>query len=270
MSEKLNITDTHAHLDMPEFDGDRDQVIARAKAAGVTRIITVGTDLASSRKAVLLAHQHPELRATAGFHPHEAARMTQTDIVSLEDLTHDPSIVAIGEIGLDFYRNISPRDKQMQVLQWQLDLAGKLNLPVVIHSRQAEKEMLSGLRGWLASPTAVERQPKGVIHCFSGSWETARQYLDMGFFISLGAYIGYHSSLALRDVIKKIPRDSLVVETDCPFLPPQSYRGKRNEPSYLPLTISVLSEIFDASQTIIAADTTANAIRLFGLKTNSD
>jgi len=259
----FSMIDTHAHLDMAPFDRDRTEVIARARDAGVSMIITVGTDLESSRKAVNLAEKYPEVLATAGFHPHEAARVKKVDMANLAEIAKHPSVVAIGEIGLDFYGNRAPRETQLQALQWQLELAERLDLPVIIHCRQAEQDMLPVLHNWASSDKRPDGQPRGVIHCFSGDIETAQQYLDMGFFISFGAYIGYPSSLHLGNVIRSIPQDRLVVETDCPFLPPQGQRGKRNEPVYLPLTVGVLAKIREVSPETAAKETTRNAHHLF-------
>jgi len=259
------IVDTHAHLDMEPFQKDLDQVLARALDSGVTKIITVGIDLESSKKALKLAENHAEVLAAVGFHPHEANGVTQEDIENLAQIADHPRVVAIGEIGLDFHRNYSPREAQLRALKWQLELAEKLGLPVIIHCREAEKDMLSLLQDWAAVHKEPKGKPRGVIHCFSGDIDTARQYLDMGFFISLGAYIGYPSSHQLRHTIHSLPHDRLVVETDCPFLPPQSHRGQRNEPAYLPLTIEVLAEIRQVSPETAARETTQNARRLFGI-----
>ncbi len=260
---KLSIVDTHAHLDMAPFDKDRAEVISSAKNAGVSTIITVGTDLESSRKAIGIAENYSGVLATVGFHPHEAARLKRETIVKLAEVANHPRVVAIGEIGLDFYRNRAPRTLQLQALKWQLELAAEINLPVIIHSRQAKKDMLTLLHDWTSSYKQQSGQPRGVIHCFSDDVETAQRYLDMGFFISFGAYIGYPSSGHLNNVIRSIPPDRLVIETDSPFLPPQSYRGKRNEPTYLPLTATVLAEIRQVSLETIAKDTTQNAYHLF-------
>ena len=263
MRNTRTMIDTHAHLDMAPFDKDRTEVITRARDAGVSTIITVGIDLESSRKAIRLAENYPEVLATVGFHPHQATRVKKADMAKLAEMANHPRVVAIGEIGLDFYRNRAPRETQLQALQWQLELAERLDLPVIIHCRRAEKDMLPLLHNWTSSHKRLNGQPRGVIHCFSGALETAQRYLDMGFFISLGAYIGYPSSRHLHDVIRGIPQDRLVVETDSPFLPPQSHRGKRNEPSYLPLTVGVLTEIRQVSPETVARETTQNARHLF-------
>lgn len=255
--------DTHAHLDMTSFNKDCTEVIARARNAGVNMIITVGTNLESSRKAISLSERHPEVLATVGVHPHAAARMKEMDVANLADIANHPRVVAIGEIGLDFYRNRSPREKQLQALRWQLELAESLNLPVIIHCRQAEKDMLALLNDWTSSHKRLNGEPRGVIHCFSSDIETAQRYLDMGFFISFGAYIGYPSSLRFHNAIRGIPLERLVLETDSPFLPPQNHRGERNEPSYLPLTAGVLAEIRGVSAEVIARETAQNTHRLF-------
>ena len=260
---ELSIVDTHAHLDMDPFNKYRSEVIARALDSGVSTIINVGINLESSKKAIKLAENHAEVLATVGFHPHQATGAREEDIANLAKIADHPRVVAIGEVGLDFYRNYSPRGAQLQVLKWQLELAAKLDLPVIIHCRQAEKDMLTSLQDWTSLHKDPNRQPRGVIHCFSGDIEAARHYLDMGFFISLGAYIGYSSSRHMHNVIRNIPQDRLVVETDSPFLPPQSHRGQRNEPAYLPLTVGLLAEIREVSPETVARETTQNARRLF-------
>ena len=261
----LSIVDTHAHLDMDSFSGDRPEVLARALDSGVGKIITVGIDLESSKKAIKLAEDNAGLFATVGFHPHDAIGVNEQDIAELGRIADHPRVVAAGEMGLDFYRNRSPRDAQLQVFQWQLELAVKLELPVIIHCRQAEDDMLTILHDWTSCHAAPEGRPRGVIHCFNGDTNTARQYLEMEFFIALGAYVSYPSSLPMYDAIRSIPEDRLVVETDCPFLPPQNLRGERNEPSYLPLTVASLAEIRKTTPETIAAKTTENAHRLFRL-----
>ncbi|MFC1918904.1 TatD family hydrolase [Chloroflexota bacterium] len=263
---KALIVDTHAHLDMEPFDEDRTEVIARALDSGVSKIITVGINLESSKKATELAEKQAGVFAAAGIHPHEVERVTKGDIASLARIAAHPAVVAIGETGLDFYRDLSPREIQLRVLQWQLELADNLELPVIIHCRQAEEDMLALLHDWTSSHNGSHGQPRGVIHCFSGDTDTARQYLDMGFFISFGAYIGYPSSKHLHAVIRDIPQDRLVVETDSPFLPPQNHRGQRNEPAYLPLTIEILAKIRKMSPEAAARETTRNAHRLFRIR----
>ncbi len=261
----LVIVDTHAHLDSNQFDNDRDKVIARALNAGVSTIISVGVNLESSKKAIELAEKRPEVLAAVGFHPHEASTVKQEDIAELAKIANHPRVVAIGELGLDFYRNYSPRGVQLQALKWQLELAGELEMPVVIHCREAEKDLLNLLRQWTSRYKERQGQGRGVIHCFMGDSDAAQQYLEMGFYLSLGGYIGYPASSYAHDVVRAIPQDRLMVETDCPFLSPQKYRGKRNEPSYLPLTVEVLAKIRGVALEAVARETTENAHRLFGI-----
>jgi len=260
----MSIVDTHAHLDADAFDEDRNEVIARAVDAGVSTIINVGVNLESSKRAVRLAEEHPEVLAAVGFHPHQADTMKKADIARIGEVAKYPRVVAIGEIGLDFYRNYSPREAQFQALKWQLELALEMDLPVVIHSRQAEKEMLEVLVDWVKRRKDSIRKSPGVIHCFSGDTAIAEQYLKMGFYLALGAYIGYPTSVGAYDVIRSIPQDRLMVETDCPFLAPQSHRGKRNEPAYLPQTVELLAGIRGVPAETVAKETTENAKRLFG------
>lgn len=258
----IALVDTHAHLVGSEFDSDRDEVIARAHYAGVATIITVGTGVESGRRSIELAEKYPGILVAVGIHPHQASTATEADIDSIARLAEHPKVVAVGEIGLDFYRNYSPRDSQLQVLQQQLDLAARLNLPVVIHCRQAHEEMLAILHDWTARH--AERPAPGVIHCFMGDIETARQYLEMGFYLSLGGYISYPVNRNAHDVIRGIPADRLMVETDCPFLAPQHYRGQRNEPAYVRYTAEELAGIRDIPLKTLARETTENARRLFG------
>ena len=254
--------DTHAHLDMPEFDADRHEVIVRAMNVGVHTMITVGVDLESSAKAIDLAKQYSGIYAAVGFHPQEAGKMEEKDIEKLAELAKNSRVVAIGEIGLDYYRKRTPLDKQLQALKWQLNLARILKLPVIIHSREASSDMLAILKDWCSSPGHRERS--GVIHCFNSDKEIARSFVNMGFFIAFGAYIGYPSS-KLQDTIGSIPEDRLLLETDCPFLPPQSHRGKRNEPAYLSLTLEAMAKIKNKAPEKIEQVTDMNARYLFNI-----
>lgn len=261
----MNIIDTHAHLDMPEFNSDRDEVIRRAMDCGVTTIVTVGIDLQSSRQAIDLAGKYPGILAAVGIHPQESKGVKKKDVDELAEMALHPRVVAIGEMGLDFYRNYSPREAQPPVLQWELEVAQKTGLPIIVHCRQAQKEIQEVLATWCESYRLPEGKARGVIHCFNGDLKTAKLYIEMGFYISVGGYIGYPSAGELRNTIKRIPADKLVVETDCPFLPPQKYRGQRNEPVYTLITLGVLAEIKGVSEEEIADRTTQNAIRLFNI-----
>jgi len=259
------LIDTHAHLDVSAFDEDRTEAISRASEVGVGSMITVGTDLESSRKAIELSERHLGVHAAVGIHPHDAAMIDETNIAALSELARHPAVVAIGETGLDYYRDYSPKESQIKGLKWHLALASEMDLPVIIHCRQAEEEMLGLLRSWVSDCQDKGRECRAVIHCFNGDATAAREYLDMGFYLALGAYVGYPSSAGMHDVFRSIPGNKLLLETDCPFLPPQTYRGKRNEPAYLPLTLQALTEIRQELDEDIAAATTQNAQRLFRL-----
>ena len=250
---------------MAPFSKDRTEVLARARDSGVSAIITVGIDLSSSQQAVKLAESYSGVFATVGFHPHNVAGVKKLDITKLAQIAKHPRVVAVGEVGLDFYRDYSPRQAQLRVLEWQLELALELDLPVIVHCRRAEKDIIPLLRDWVSGDRCPPKPPPGVIHCFSGDIDTAREYLNMGFFISFGAYIGYPTSSNLYRVIRSIPQDRLLVETDCPYLPPQARRGRRNEPAYLWSTVEFLAEIRGVSAGQIARETTENARYLFRL-----
>jgi TatD DNase family protein len=258
----LNAFDSHAHLDLEQFDADREEVIQRAREAGVTAINTVGIDLAGSRRAVALAETHEGLVASVGIHPQEAHRAA-AEWAELEELAGRSRVVAIGETGLDFHHGDAPREDQIGVFRRQLELASRLDLPVIIHSRQAAEETRTILAEWAAQSPVLGENARGVIHCYSGDLDTALYYINLGFYISVGAYIGYPSSSQFRRVLKSIPLQKLLVETDCPFLPPQKMRGKRNEPAYIPLTLAVLAEIKGQTMEELAEATAANARSLF-------
>ena len=258
----ITLVDTHAHLDADEFDADRDEVIVRAHDAGITTIITIGTGVESARHSIKLTEKYPDILAVIGVHPHAAGTATEADIDSIARLAEHETVVAIGEIGLDFYRDYSPRDSQLLVFQQQLDLAARLDLPVVIHCRNAHEEMLAILHDWTARH--AERPSPGVIHCFMGDIETAKQYLEMGFYLSLAGYITYPFNRNAHDVIQSIPADRLMVETDCPLLTPQPHRGQRNEPAYVRYTAQELATIRNVPLEMLTHETTGNARRLFG------
>ncbi|MBN1643487.1 MAG: TatD family hydrolase [Dehalococcoidales bacterium] len=258
--QRLSLIDTHAHLDMKDFTADCDAVVARAVDAGVDKILTAGTDVKSSARAVDLSQKYPQVFAAVGIHPHEAGNVQKADINRIAEISKSPKVVALGEMGLDFYRNYSPREAQLQVLKWQLELATEVSLPVIIHDRQATSDIQKILAEWVK---LIYPRCPGVIHCFSGNKQSAAKYMEMGFYLAFGGYISYPGSNA-SEVIKTIPYERLLVETDCPFLPPQKYRGKRNEPAYAVLTAEVLAGILGKTVQAVAEQTTENAERLFG------
>jgi len=259
--------DSHAHIDFPDFNKDREEVLARARQQGVDTIITVGTDLSSSRFSLQIAREHKDVFTTVGFHPHNASRLQEDDLRQMAKLAGEEKVVAIGEIGLDFYRNTSPRQQQLEAFQRQLDLAAELGMPVVIHCRQAHKETLDILSRWVEtiSPSANNGRLLGVLHCFSGDISLAERYIEMGFLISLPGSVTYPSAQDKVEVAQWVPLDKLLVETDSPFLSPQRYRGRRNEPSYIPLIVDKIAQIKGVPVETVARATAGNTIRVFQL-----
>jgi TatD DNase family protein len=258
------LIDSHAHIDLPEFNKDRDQVMARAREQGVRAVINVGVDAESSRKSLVMAKKYDDVFVAVGCHPHEASRMKEGDLESLAELSKDSRVVAIGEIGLDFYRNLSPRPSQLAAFQKQLDLAVELGLPVVVHCRQAHKEVYDILSAWVKANPA-DNNRRGVIHCFSGNVDMARRYIELGFYISLAGSVTYPSAGELVEVAREVPLDRLLLETDCPFLAPQAYRGKRNEPAYMVSTAEKVAEVRQAPMEVVAEAAVRNTIALFRL-----
>lgn len=251
------LTDSHAHLEMREFDRDRDEVVRRAAAAGVKRIVTVGTTLADCEKAVAIAAANPSVYAAIGIHPHEVKSIRKETYDRLKKIAGGRKIVAYGEIGLDFFRNISPPDVQVRRFGEQLELARELSLPIIIHDRDAHRETVSMLK-----ESGIGR---GVIHCFSGDYAMARECLDMGFYISVPGTVTFPKSERLREIVAKVPLDRLLVETDCPYLTPVPHRGQRNEPAYVAHTARRVAEVKKISFEETARVTSENAARVFGL-----
>lgn len=247
----MKIFETHAHLDFPEFDPDREQVIRKSLNAGVEFIINIGIDEATSRASIKLAETYPQIYAAVAFHPHEAKHFNPQLIRSL---CHHPRVVAIGETGLDYFRNHSPRAVQIQVFRDQVSLACEKGLPLIIHDRDAHVDCLQILD---------EYQPaKVVFHCFSGDVGFASRILERNWFISITGNITYRNQI-LEDVVRYLPLDRLFIETDCPFLTPYPFRGKRNSPEYLPYVISRISELKGITPLQVAEETFRNAFRFF-------
>jgi len=255
------LIDSHAHLEMKEFDDDRQDVIERAKSAGVDYIVTVGTNPGLSRKALSIARQYENIYATVGIHPHDVAKATDQSFDELTILAKDPKVVAYGEIGLDFFRNISPREKQIEMFAKQLELAKGLNLPVIIHDRDAHEETLRMVR---ASGVRL-----GVFHCFSGDWAMARQCIDLGFYISVPGVVTFDKSKVLHDVVRQAPLDSILLETDCPYLTPVPHRGKRNEPSFIIHTAKKVAEIKGMTWEDVAQTAAVNTKKLFRITSSA-
>jgi TatD DNase family protein len=267
----LTLIDTHAHLDFSKFDVDRPAVIERARAAGVVAIVNVGTDLRTSRRAVELAKEYTAIHAAVGMHPHDAKKLDGTALAELRELARGPKVVAVGEIGLDFYRDLSPRDVQRRAFQAQLAWAAKMDKPVIIHDRDAHDEIMEILTGW-----AMEQKNSplvgrmGVLHTFSGNLSMAEKAIDLGFYISLSGPVTYKNADLLASVARALPLDRLLVETDCPFLTPHPHRGKRNEPAYVRLVAERIAALRGISLDELAKATTANAQRLFELSNTEE
>jgi TatD DNase family protein len=254
-----DLFDTHAHLHFPEFDADREAMLARARERGVRRMLTIGTDVETSRASIALAAREDDVWATVGVHPHEAAAADAPVLAAIEGLAAEPRVVGIGEIGLDYFRNLSPREDQQRAFRALIAIARRAGKPVVVHCREAHEDTLA----ILAEEGAAE--VGGIMHCFSGDVAVARRCLDLGLLISLAGPVTYPNARALPEVARFVPGDRLVVETDCPFLPPQGYRGQRNEPAYLAITAARVAELRGEAIEALAARTTANACALLGI-----
>ncbi|TCZ70546.1 TatD family deoxyribonuclease [Paenibacillus albiflavus] len=254
------LTDTHTHLNAEQFDEDREQVIERALAAGVTRMVNVGFNRETIPSSIELAERYDFIYSTVGWHPVDAIDMQPGDLEWIESLCKHEKVVAIGEIGLDYHWDKSPKDVQDRVFREQIRLARKLGMPIVIHNRDAHHDILQVLREEKAAEVG------GIMHCFSGSWETAKQCLDMNFYISFGGPVTFKNAKQPKEVLAQVPLDRLLIETDSPYLTPHPYRGKRNETSYVRLVAETAAEIRGMSLEELAKITTDNAIKLFGLK----
>jgi TatD DNase family protein len=261
------LIDSHCHLQFPQFQNDRVQVLDRAWQAGLSAIVVVGTDADASQQALALAEAHPNVFATVGWHPHQAAQLDERERLALRRLTESPKAVALGEIGLDFYRRLSPPETQRAVFQQMLDMAGELRLPVVIHSRAADEETFAILSSWAAQVKQQWRQerPLGVVHCFSGDLGLALRYVQLGFLISIPGSVTYPNADRLTSVVAGLSLERLLVETDAPYLTPQSMRGRRNEPSFLVETVGRIAEIRAQTVREVAEQTSANAAALYGI-----
>jgi TatD DNase family protein len=254
----MTVIDSHCHLDGPKFAADRDETIARARAAGVEAMLAIGSgdgppDLEA---AIRLADRYPFIRATVGVHPHDASKATPETFDRLRGLAAHPQVAAIGEIGLDYHYDFSPRDVQRSVFSAQLSLAAQVSLPIVVHTREAWDDTLALLRQHWNGP--------GVLHCFTGAPEQARQALDLGFHLAFGGVVTFPKAESTRESARLTPLDRLLVETDCPYLAPVPHRGKRNEPAFILETVKYLAMIRGATPAAISAATARNFHTLFG------
>ncbi|OLD41273.1 MAG: TatD family deoxyribonuclease [Nitrospirae bacterium] len=251
------LIDTHAHLDDARFDGDRDAMIARAREAGVEHFVTIGCDLTTSRAAVELADRYPFIYATVGVHPHEAKQIGDSWYDDLRRLAQHKKVVAYGEIGLDYHYNHSPPKLQRERFREQITLARELRLPIVVHTREAQDDTIAILKEENAADVG------GVFHCFSGDARLAKNALDLGFLLSFSGVITFQNATMLRDIVKTVPMDRILVETDSPYLTPAPHRGKRNEPAHVRLVAEKIAAIQGMTADQIAELTSQNARRVF-------
>jgi TatD DNase family protein len=259
MSETPILIDSHAHIYYRDYAGDFDEMLQRAADAGVGAMLVVGTDIESSRQSVELAELYPQLYASVGIHPHDAGRVTEDCYDVIRELAlASPKVVAIGEIGLDFYRDRSPRDEQESVFRRFLRMAAEVDKPVIIHDRDAHERVMSIL--------VEEQARRGVLHCFSGDVAMAAEAIKMGFYISIPGTVTYPSNEALREVVASVSIDRLLVETDCPYLTPVPFRGKRNEPAHVRLAAAKVAEVKGLALEDVARITTKNVRDLFGIR----
>ena len=250
------LVDSHAHIDDSRFDADRDAVLERAAAAGIELIVNIGADMASSARSIALAEKYPQIYAAVGMHPHDAKEMQEQDYSQLQRWVAHPKVVAIGEIGLDYHYDLSPRPVQKEVFLRQLDIARQTGKPFIVHEREAHADTFEIIR-------TAAKGLAGVFHCFSGSIETAREYLKLGFYISVAGPVTFPKSAKTKEVARYVPLDRLLVETDSPYLTPQAFRGRRNEPAHVRLVAEEIAALRNLPLAELALATTQNARRLF-------
>jgi len=255
----MNLTDTHIHLHFPQYDADRSEMIERAIRGGVDSFLNIGTDLENSRKAIAVAEKYPQVYAAVGYHPHEAKHAHDAELAELEKLLKHPKVMAIGEVGLDYFHEHSPRDVQEKILRTFLAWSDQYRKPIIIHCRDAYEDLVRILR------EHTQRPYRGTLHCYSSDAKTMKDYLDLGFHIAFGGALTYKKNDVLREACALCPKDRLLFETDGPYLPPQSKRGTRNEPLYMIETAECAAKLHGMTLEEVANLTTANAKRLFGL-----
>ena len=258
----MDLVDSHAHIDFPQFAEDRDAVLERARVAGVNTILAIGIGPGPQQldAAMPYVEAHDWIYTTVGVHPHEAKELTRAHLDTLARLARHPKVIAWGEIGLDYYYDHSPRDVQRRVFREQMELAHATKLPIVIHCRDAWPDCLDMLeQGW--KPTGL----RGILHCFTSTLEDAKRGIDMGFMVSFTGNLTYPKAQNIRDVAKALPLENILIETDSPYLAPQPYRGKRNEPAYVLEVAKVLASVRDLGADEVAARTAENFRRFFQL-----
>jgi TatD DNase family protein len=254
------LIDTHAHLDMEPFNEDRASVLERAVKGGVTHIITIGIDLDSSRSALELSREYDFIYASVGYHPHNAHGCSPASLDKLARMASEPKIVAWGEIGLDFYRRYSPPEDQSKLFLSQLEIANDIDMPVIIHDREAHEEVFSILK------KMGKGERKGIIHCFSGDIELALALIELGYFISIPGTVTYKKASVVKEVASSIPLECMLIETDAPFLAPVPKRGKRNEPLFVTYTAKEIARLRNIDFQELARQTSENAKDIFGLE----
>jgi len=260
----LKYFESHAHYDDRRYDRDRHEVLKACKEAGVEYIINAGADLRSTKKAIRIAAEYDFLYATVGVHPHSAKTLDESSFAELAKLTKSPKVVAVGEIGLDFYRDNSPRDVQRKWFERQLELAKEVSLPVVIHSRDACQEVFDTLKN--ANLSEREGRGAGVIHCYSGSAELAVKYVDMGYFIGIAGPVTYKNARKIVETVESVPLERILIETDCPYLTPEPFRGDRNDSQKLKYICEKIGQIKQISPEEVAKITMKNGAALFDIK----
>ena len=250
--------DSHAHIQLSQFNQDREAVLKRAEKADVSNILVIGFDMETSLGAVELAEKHSHIYATVGMHPHDAKDLTPDVLKNFRELAEHPKVIALGEMGLDYYRDLSPRPVQKAAFKEQLDLAEELQMPIVIHNRDAYMDILPILE-------ARQGRIQGVLHCFTGDVELMHRGLAIGFHIGIGGIVTYKNAADVQAVAQQVPDDRLLIETDCPWLAPQFRRGKRNEPAYVRAVAEKIAELRDTSIETIGKITTENFGTVFKL-----
>ncbi|OZS78909.1 hydrolase TatD [Tetzosporium hominis] len=255
----MQFIDTHVHLNADQYDEDLEQVISRAREKGVQKMVVIGFDTKTIKRAMALAEADPDIYAVVGWHPVDAVDCTEEDLKWIEELAAHDKVVGIGETGLDYYWDKSPKDVQQELFRKHIRLAQRVKLPLIIHNREATADVLRILREEEAELTG------GIMHCFGGSVETAREAIRLNFMISLGGPVTFKNAKTPKEVAKEIELEHLLIETDAPYLAPHPFRGKRNEPSYVPLVAEEIARLKEISVEEVAKVTTQNAKKFFGI-----